>query len=89
MQNLDKKQIIATHGRKETDTGSTEVQIALLTAKILELTEHLRTHGKDNHSRRGLLAMVNRRRGLLKYLHREDPAKYISLNESLNLRRQF
>jgi small subunit ribosomal protein S15 len=89
MQSQDKQQIIEKHGRKEGDSGSPEVQVALLTAKIAELTDHLRIHGKDNSSRRGLLAMVNRRRRLLRYLHRENPAKYASLNEELKLRRQF
>ena len=89
MQSQEKQQLIAANGRKEGDSGSPEVQIVLLTAKISELTDHLRIHKKDNSSRRGLLAMVNRRRRLLKYLHRENPAKYASLSEALHLRRQF
>jgi len=85
----DRKPIVAKYGSTPNDTGSTEVQIALLTTRIGELTEHLRTHQSDNSCRRGLLTLVNRRRRLLKYLHREDPAKYNSVSESLNLRRQL
>ncbi|MEU3308491.1 30S ribosomal protein S15 [Nocardiopsis sp. NPDC055551] len=82
-----KKRIIAEYGTKEGDTGSPEVQIALLTHRITELTEHLKTHKHDHHSRRGLLLMVGRRRGLLKYLAKEDITRYRSLIERLGLRR--
>lgn len=69
---INKQEIIAKFGRKEGDTGSPEVQIALLTARINHLTEHLKTHKKDHHSRRGLLQMVGQRRGLLDYLKAND-----------------
>ncbi|WP_067607296.1 30S ribosomal protein S15 [Nocardiopsis listeri] len=82
-----KKRIIAEYGTKDGDTGSPEVQIALLTHRITELTEHLKTHKHDHHSRRGLLLMVGRRRGLLKYLAKEDITRYRSLIERLGLRR--
>ena len=73
---MDKQQIIAENRIHETDTGSTEVQIALLTARINHLTEHLKTHQNDHHSRRGLLKMVGQRRGLLNYLTKKDINKY-------------
>jgi small subunit ribosomal protein S15 len=82
-----KSQIIADHARTEGDTGSPEVQIAVLTRRIQELTEHLKTHGKDHHSRRGLLQMVGRRRRLLDYLRREDIERYRQLIGRLGLRR--
>ena len=72
---MTKQEIIAKFGRKEGDTGSPEVQIALLTARINHLTEHLRTHQKDHHSRRGLLQMVGRRKGLLDYLKQKNIKK--------------
>ncbi|HHY44446.1 MAG TPA: 30S ribosomal protein S15 [Firmicutes bacterium] len=81
-----KKSIIEQYRIHETDTGSPEVQIALLTERIKYLTEHLRVHKKDHHSRRGLLQMVGQRRGLLNYLNRQDPARYRAIVEKLGLR---
>ena len=83
----DKAGIIAEHARGEGDTGSPEVQIALLSRNISELTDHLRTHPKDHHSRRGLLRMVGRRRRLLGYLQREDVERYRAIITKLGLRR--
>jgi small subunit ribosomal protein S15 len=83
----DKQAIIADHARAEGDTGSPEVQVALLTRRIAELTEHLKTHSKDHHSRLGLLKMVGRRRRLLGYLRRTDVERYRSLIAKLGLRR--
>ena len=84
----DKKaELVDKYGRDGDDTGSTEVQVALLTERINELTEHLRTHGKDHHSRRGLLMLVGRRRRLLRYLERTDLERYRSLVGELGLRR--
>ncbi|MBQ2276744.1 MAG: 30S ribosomal protein S15 [Lachnospiraceae bacterium] len=84
----EKKQaIIKEYGRNEHDTGSPEVQIALLTARITELTEHLKVHKKDHHSRRGLLKMVGQRRGLLEYLKKNDIDGYRNLIERLGLRK--
>jgi len=82
-----KREIVSKHGRDENDTGSTEVQIALLTERINHLTEHMREHKKDHHSRRGLLQMVGRRRRLLEYLKREDIERYRALIGRLGLRR--
>ena len=82
-----KQEIINTYKREENDTGSPEVQIAILTERIAELTEHLKVHKKDNHSRRGLLKMVGQRRGLLKYLQKTDVNRYRSLIEKLGIRR--
>ncbi|MBS4961272.1 MAG: 30S ribosomal protein S15 [Clostridiales bacterium] len=84
---INKAEIIAKYGRTPNDTGSPEVQIALLTARIDLLTEHLKSHAKDHHSRRGLLKMVGQRRGLLAYLQKNDLNKYRSLIEELNLRK--
>lgn len=84
---IDNSKIIAEHQRGDNDTGSPEVQIALLSARIAHLTEHFKTHKKDHHSRRGLLQMVNRRRRLLDYLHRKDAKRYRELIEKLGLRR--
>jgi small subunit ribosomal protein S15 len=81
-----KKEIIAGHATNEGDTGSPEVQVALLTRRINELTEHLKVHTHDHHSRRGLLLLVGRRRRLLKYLQREDIERYRALREKLGLR---
>jgi small subunit ribosomal protein S15 len=78
---------IAEHRLHDTDTGSPEVQVALLSARIDHLTEHLKVHGKDHHSRRGLLMLVGRRRRLLDYLHRNDVERYRALNAKLGLRR--
>ncbi|MDP9845833.1 30S ribosomal protein S15 [Streptosporangium lutulentum] len=82
-----KKQIIGEYAKGETDTGSPEVQIALLSKRISELTEHLKLHKHDHHSRRGLLLLVGRRRRLLKYLQSKDITRYRSLIERLGLRR--
>ena len=82
-----KKEIIAAYGRTPDDTGSPEVQIAVLTARIQELTEHLKVHHKDHHSRRGLLKMVGQRRGLLAYLKKTDIERYRALIEKLGLRK--
>ncbi len=80
-----KQEIINTYKRDEKDTGSPEVQIALLTERINELTEHLKVHKKDNHSRRGLLKMVGARRNLLKYLSDKDVQRYRDIVEKLGL----
>jgi small subunit ribosomal protein S15 len=82
-----KREIVTKHGRGDNDTGSTEVQVALLTARINELTEHLREHRKDHHSRRGLLMLVGKRRRLLQYLQRTDIDRYRQLIQELGLRR--
>jgi small subunit ribosomal protein S15 len=82
-----KSALIGDYRRSEADTGSPEVQVALLTKRIEELTEHLRTHEKDHHSRRGLLQMVGKRRRLLEYLRREDVERYRALIQRLGLRR--
>jgi small subunit ribosomal protein S15 len=82
-----KKEIIAGHATTEGDTGSPEVQVALLTRRIQDLTEHLKVHKHDHHSRRGLLLLVGRRRRLLQYLARTDIARYRALIEKLGLRR--
>ena len=82
-----KQQIINEYRRDEKDTGSSEVQIALLTERINELTEHLKVHKKDNHSRRGLLKMVGKRRNLLNYLAKKDEATYKDLVKKLGLRK--
>ena len=79
--------IVADNGRHGTDTGSADVQIALLTERINHLTEHLKTHKKDHHSRRGLLLLVGQRRRLLQYLAKKDINRYRSLIERLGLRR--
>jgi len=84
---IDTQKIIAEHKRGENDTGSPEVQVALLTARIELLTGHFRTHKKDHHSRRGLLQMVNRRRNLLDYLKGKDVERYKALIGKLGLRR--
>ena len=83
----EKQQVIEQYGLNEKDTGATEVQIALLTSRIQHLTEHLRTHKKDHHSRRGLLKMVGHRRRLLKYLKRKDLDGYRELLQKLGLRK--
>ncbi|MBQ6991873.1 MAG: 30S ribosomal protein S15 [Clostridia bacterium] len=82
-----KQEVINAFKRDEKDTGSSEVQIALLTERINELTEHLKVHKKDNHSRRGLLQMVGKRRSLLNYLAKTDINKYREIVEKLNLRK--
>ena len=83
----DKQEIFRKHGRAETDTGSAPVQIAMLTRRINELTEHLRAHPKDHYSRRGLLKLVGRRRRFLTYLQRRDIEGYRALIKELGLRR--
>ena len=83
----DKTKIITEYATKEGDTGSPEVQVALLTTRINQLTEHFKTHKKDNHSRRGLLKMVSQRRSLLDYLKRRDIEGYHELIGKLGLRR--
>ncbi|MCI8733193.1 MAG: 30S ribosomal protein S15 [Clostridia bacterium] len=87
MDKATKQQIIATYARSEGDTGSPEVQIALLTKRIQELTEHLKVHHKDHHSRRGLLMMVGHRRSLLNYLKDTDIERYRAIVSSLGLRK--
>ena len=82
-----KQEIIRDYARKEGDTGSPEVQVAILSERIQKLSEHLTTHNKDFHSRRGLLVMVGQRRSLLDYLKRVDLARYEALIERLGLRR--
>jgi small subunit ribosomal protein S15 len=82
-----KQQIMADYATHEGDTGSPEVQVALLTRRISDLTEHLKTHKHDHHSRRGLLILVGQRRRLLKYLQKTDITRYRSLIERLGLRR--
>lgn len=79
--------IIADYGHSEKDTGSPEVQVALLTARIVHLTEHFKSHKQDHHSRRGLLKLVNQRKRLLSYLKKNDSSRYQSLIERLGLRR--
>jgi small subunit ribosomal protein S15 len=82
-----KAEIIKKYSRHEGDTGSPEVQIAILTHRIQELTEHLKVHKKDHHSRRGLYKMIGQRRGLLNYLMKKDIERYRNLIEELGLRR--
>jgi small subunit ribosomal protein S15 len=82
-----KQETIVKYKQHDSDTGSPEVQIALLTERIAHLTEHLKTNAKDHHSRRGLLKMVGQRRSLLDYLKRKDAARYKKLIEQLSLRR--
>ncbi|HNV79150.1 MAG TPA: 30S ribosomal protein S15 [Thermomonas sp.] len=84
---IDSQKVINEHKRGDNDTGSPEVQVALLTARIEMLTEHFKAHKQDHHSRRGLLMMVNRRRSLLDYLHRKDAERYKALIGKLGLRR--
>lgn len=82
-----KQQIIEEHRVHESDTGSPEVQVAILTRRINELTEHFKTHKQDHHSRRGLLKLVGRRRRLLDYMKRKDPARYQTSIERLGIRK--
>jgi small subunit ribosomal protein S15 len=82
-----KQKLIKEHGRGKDDTGSPEVQVAILTDRIQTLTEHFKSHAKDNHSRRGLLMMVNKRRALLDYLRRKDEQRYADLIAKLGLRK--
>ena len=83
----EKAELVKNYGRGENDTGSTEVQVAILTTRINNLTEHLKTHKKDFHSRRGLLVMVGQRRRLLDYLNSNSNERYAELIKSLGLRR--
>jgi len=87
LQTQDKQSIIADFRKSDADTGSADVQIAVLTRRINDLTEHLKTHKKDHHSRRGLLMMVGKRRRLLEYVRRNNVARYRELVEKLGLRR--
>ena len=82
-----KTELVKEHSRAEGDTGSPEVQVAILTERIVNLTEHFKGHAKDNHSRRGLLMMVNKRRSLLDYLKAKDAERYNSLIQKLGLRK--
>jgi small subunit ribosomal protein S15 len=82
-----KREIVEKHGRSASDTGSAEVQVALLTRRINDLTEHLQQHAKDHHSRRGLLMLVGRRRRFLNYLQKKDLERYRALIKELGLRR--
>jgi len=82
-----KEALIKEHAQGQADTGSPEVQVAILTERIQNLTEHFKTHAKDNHSRRGLLMLVNKRRSLLDYLRREDAQRYTDLIAKLGLRK--
>jgi small subunit ribosomal protein S15 len=84
---IDTSKVISEHKRGDNDTGSPEVQVALLSARIEQLTGHFKVHKQDHHSRRGLLMMVNRRRSLLDYLKRKDNERYKALIEKLGLRR--
>ncbi len=87
MDKVTKQEIIAKYGRSEGDTGSPEVQIALLTGRIVELTAHLKNHPKDHHSRRGLLMLVGHRKNLLNYLKNVDIERYRAIVSSLGLRK--
>ncbi len=82
-----KKELIAEYGTVKDDTGSPEVQVAVLSERIANLTEHFKTHAKDNHSRRGMIKMVSQRRGLLDYVKGKDPKRYEALIARLGLRR--
>ena len=82
-----KQEIIKDNAQSKGDTGSPEVQVAILTERIVNLTEHFKTHAKDNHSRRGLLMLVNKRRSLLDFLKREDAERYTALIAKLGLRK--
>jgi small subunit ribosomal protein S15 len=82
-----RQEVIKEHARSEGDTGSTEVQVAILTERIRNLTEHFKGHAKDNHSRRGLLMMVNKRRSLLDYLRKTEGDRYVALIAKLGLRK--
>ena len=82
-----KAELIKTHARTDHDTGSAEVQVAILSERIANLTEHFKTHKKDNHSRRGLLKLVSQRRSLLDHLKKSDEARYVAIIGTLGLRR--
>lgn len=85
--NIDKAEIVKANGRSANDTGSPEVQVALLTARINELTPHFKSHAKDHHGRRGLLKLVNQRKRLLAYLKSKDADRYVALIGKLGLRK--
>jgi small subunit ribosomal protein S15 len=87
MSAINTAEVVKTHARGANDTGSPEVQVALLTARINELTPHFKTHAKDHHGRRGLLSMVNRRKRLLAYLKDKDAERYTALITKLGLRK--
>ncbi|MDB5690747.1 MAG: ribosomal protein [Sphingomonas bacterium] len=82
-----KAELITEHARQEGDTGSPEVQVSILTERIVNLTEHFKIHAKDNHSRRGLLMLVNKRRSLLDYLRKKDASRYQAIIAKLGLRK--
>ena len=84
---MDKKAVIKKHQSHGKDTGSPQVQIAILTEKIAKLSEHLKTHAKDKHSRRGLIGMVGKRRKMLRYLQMHDAAQYAAVTSALGLRK--
>ncbi len=86
MDKAKKQEIIKEYGNSENDSGSTEVQVALLTERIKELTEHCKAHPQDNHSRRGLMMLVQQRRNFLKYLNRKSHSRYMNCIKALNLR---
>lgn len=88
MEKAKKTEIIGKFARKEGDTGSPEVQIALLSERIAEITEHMRTHKKDHSTRRGLLGMVSKRKTLLKYLSKENHEKFVEVSNALGIRGQ-
>jgi small subunit ribosomal protein S15 len=88
IENKTKQELIQEFARHDGDTGSPEVQIAILTTRITQLTDHLRTHKHDESSRRGLLKLVGRRRRLLAYIRRKDYQKYLALSDSLGIRRK-
>ena len=83
----EKQKLMKEYATKDGDTGSPEVQVAILTSRIATLTEHFKTHKKDNHGRRGLLTMVSKRRSLLEYLKRKDQSRYVALIGALELRK--
>ena len=87
MDTAQKAEVVKSHARGAADTGSPEVQVALLTARINELTPHFKTHAKDHHGRRGLLKMVNQRKSLLSYLKKKDADRYTALIQKLGLRK--
>ncbi|MCA0175424.1 MAG: 30S ribosomal protein S15 [Proteobacteria bacterium] len=87
VQDINKAEIVKTHARAATDTGSPEVQVALITARINELTPHFKLHAKDHHGRRGLLKLVNQRKRLLAYLKAKDADRYTALIQKLGLRK--
>ena len=87
LDNKEIKKIVKKYGKNDKDTGSSEVQVALLTSRIRSLTEHAKQNKKDNHSRRGLVMLVSQRKKLLKYLRRTSPASYLKITEELAIRR--